>query len=348
MKWTAPAGLALLVAALALPTAQAHASPDPLETEVHLLADDTDDSYALYDGYDIQDLYVREVSFPDHGDGIVFRLYLYGGFGPAPVASQMHADFTVEGPGGVETVRITSSDGATWSGDAPVLEEEFEATEDGTGLQGYVQVFLGLNDLGASVGDSLSGFQVATYADDDLRDISPGGRPIPGTNGAVMAPGDTSSVVTESLALQGPVGYTRSSLGVDDGTVTVTTQNLITVVGQHITLAVDAPAGWDITLPAEPGIAVEPGEHPMFDLSASAAPGSAPAVLEVRSDLGGLEILELTADRVPASGDDDGGAAGDDPGDEGPTADPSNDTPLPVLPAALAVLAAAALLRRRG
>lgn len=326
--------------------AQAHASPDPLETEVHVLADDTDDSYALYDGFDIQDLYVREASFPDLGDGIVLRVYLYGGFGPTPTASEMQVDFTVTGPAGDSTARIVSTDGATWSGDAPILEEEFEPTEEGAGSQGYVQVFMDLDDLGAATGDDLSGFTVATYADDDLRDISPGGRPVPGTDGAVMAPGDTSEVLLETLTLQGPVGYTSSSLAIDEaGAVTVTTQNRISTVGQHIVLAVQSPAGWDITLPSEPGVAVEAGEHPTFRFTASATPGSDPAQVHVRSDLGGLEILELSADRVPVPDDP---ATPTGPDGEGPDAtDPSNGTPLPVLPVLAALVAVASLLRRR-
>jgi hypothetical protein len=285
----------VLLALLMAPLAAGHASPNPLDVETHILADDTDDSYALYDGYDIQDVYVREASLGGGLEpGLVFRIYLYGGFGPAKVAGSLHIDVRLENGGSVQTMRASTTDGAVWTGGAAVVEQEFEPAEAGVGVQGYVQLLVPYAALGVGPGDTLGAFEVRTYADGDLRDVAPGGRPIPGTGGAVIQPG-TSERVVDSIVLTGPVGYTRSTLQATGPHVTVTVENLITVAAHHILISIPEQPGWTISGLDVEGVSAEPGTNPTFHFNATAPAGTAPLQLSVRTDTGGDEPLTMAA-----------------------------------------------------
>src|SRR5688572_14379129 len=66
-----------------LPVAEAHAAPDPLDNEVHMLADGGDDTYAYTGGLDLQDLFAREAWHrPSQAEGVIFRRIVYGS--PSP------------------------------------------------------------------------------------------------------------------------------------------------------------------------------------------------------------------------------------------------------------------------
>lgn len=316
LLWTLPALLAVLLS-LSAP-AQAHASPDPLDVEVQLLADDTDDAYAFYDGYDLQDLYVREAYLRQTGEsGLVFRMIVYGGFAPAPAAQELHLDVAMTAGGSERTFRISSGDGANWTGDALVVESSFQAAEP-AGLEGSVQVFVPYSDLGMGVNGTVSDFRWLSYADGDLRDVAPGGRPVPGTGGEAEIPGE-SRVTTESIALAGPVGYTETRIEGEGYNVTLAVQNRISVTGQHILVDVptDAP-GWQVEAVDLDARSVEPGEHPAFTLRAQADPGAAPLEIVVTTDLGGRETVTLEPAAAPQPGDGTGGTPAEEDGEESP------------------------------
>lgn len=337
MRQSAIASIVLTLLLVA-PTIQAHASPDPLEVEEHLIDDDVDDSYGQYDGFDIQDVYVREASLDDLGDGLVFRIYLYGGFAEPAVASSLPLELDVTAAGSVHTLAVDTSDGTSWTGTS-IVEQEMEDENGQT--QGYLQLFASYSALSVEVGDAVGPFAVRTYADDDLRDIAPGGRPVPGTLGHVIVPGD-GVTVKDSITLEGAVGYTQSTLTTDNGQVRVSVQNQIAVTGQHISLHVDDPAGWTIDPETFSPAVVEPGQHPIFTFQATAEPDSADATITVRTDLGGLETFSLAAGDIPPPSSQGG------PEPNGPGDDPDNkDTPMALWPFILA-LVGVAVMRRRG
>ncbi len=329
--------LLILGLILLAPMGQAHASPDPLEVEQHLLDDDIDDSYSQYDGFDIQDVYLREASFADRGDGVVVRVFLYGGFGPQAIASSLPLEVDITAGGSVHTLTASTSDGTTWTGSS-ILEQEME-DEDGQ-AQGYLQLFASYTDLGVNVGDTIGPFEVRTYADADLRDVAPGGRPVPGTNGEVMVPADDSTK-KDSITLAGPTGYTETTITVMDNKVRVAIQNEIAAVGQHIMMNVDAPTGWTINPTTFSPAVVEPGQHPAYIFDATAAAESGDATITIRTDLGGLEVLTLSAGDVPATGSEP------TPADPDPQEPDNVDTPMPLWTLVVALGAVAAAMRRR-
>lgn len=312
----AVAAFALLLA----PLVQGHASPDPLNVDQHLLADDTSDAYSAYDGFDLQDLYVREGHFDDQ-DGLVFRMVIYGGFSPAKIASQLHLDMAITAAGTDSTFRISSSDGLAWDGDGKVLESSLEAEDDGA-IAGALQWFIPLADLGVGRNDTVGPFVWKNFADADLRDIAPGGTPIPGTNGAAELPETAtgpSTVKKETITLQGTGGYTATSVKRAGETYEVAVENLITPIGQHIMLVLPDAAGWTIDRVDTNAKVVEVGQHPTFVFTGKADSTAKPFQIEVVTDLGGREVLTITPTAAPGEAPvEDGGAGNETPGEDSP------------------------------
>lgn len=341
-KWP----LLLALALLAVPLAQAHASPTPIDVDEHLLDDDTSDDYALYDGFDLQDLFVRE-SFVDGQEGLTFRMIIYGGPAPASAASTFDIALDIDAAGTTHTYSWASSDGLTWTGDGTVLESSLEMSPVEYGqafdvVSGSLQVFVPLSELGVSLGDTVGPFAWRTSVDGDLRDVAPGGRPVPGTNGGQVLDGP-STIKAETLTLDGPIGYTKTSVSRDGDAITLKVENLITVIGQHIVLEIPDPAGWTIDRTNTNVEPVEPGTHPEFGFTATPTEGAEAFTFDVLSDLGGRETLTIAppgGDSMPEHdhGDHDHGD-GDAPAGE--------DSPSPLWLVG-AALAAAVIARRQG
>lgn len=110
--------LPALLLLLALPGAQAHAAPDPLDNETHLLADGGDDSYAYAGGLDLQDLFAREAWHrPRAAEGVIFRMIVYGSAGPADTASPLRLTLGWTSPAGTGQLSLSSPDGITYTAD---------------------------------------------------------------------------------------------------------------------------------------------------------------------------------------------------------------------------------------
>ncbi len=337
--------LVVLTVLLLAPLAQGHASPDPLDNEVHLLADDTDDSYAYYDGFDLQDLYVREAYDRQAGeDGLMFRMIIYGGFGPAKIANNLHLDLSFSAGGSAHDYRISSTDGVDWEGNIKVAESSLMTEPTGT-VEGSLQVWVANSELGIGVGDTVSDFVWSSYADEDIRDVAPGGRFIPGTGGAGAIDG-ASTVVTGDITIALPHGYTRSTVSAAaNGTVTVTVENLISVIGQHIILTVPEQTGWVTRLINVEPRAVEPGTNPKFTFHVQEAPKDGDLILELTTDLGGHEAITVPTSKFARQDDGKVNVEADTPED---VPAPGKDSPLgaPVMIAALALALVAAARRR--
>ncbi len=338
---TGAATLAVLALLLVAGSTRGHASPDPLDNEVHVIADETSDIWAVLDGFDIQDVFVREAHFGSPGaDGVVVRVILYGG-PPPGVPSPQTLTVSLAGTDFV----LTSSDGIAWSGEAEVVGATLEPSEDGAGLAGSLQVFVPLAAVGLALGDTLDGITVHTAA---------GGQPVDDAPGPSYLAGQpvetgTSTVLLESLELKGPGGYTRTNVAARDE-IQLDIENLITVTGQHITVSYDTPAGWTIEAIDATPKSVDAGVHPKFTFRAMAQPGSADWQITVRTDLGGRESVNVSASMVKAPGaagvDAGSGGGGGSPGDGSGAAD-DKDSPGALLPVVAVALGAAAATRRR-
>ncbi|HUR25022.1 MAG TPA: hypothetical protein VM327_03285 [Candidatus Thermoplasmatota archaeon] len=329
------------VCLLLLPTAQAHAAPDPLDNEVHLLADGGDDTYAYTGGLDLQDLFAREAWHrPTRAEGVIFRMIVYGSVGPAGAGGPLRLTLDWESPGGGGSLALSSTDGTTYTAEGATLVEASMESE-GSAVQGSIQVFVPSAALGAGRGQSIEGWAWSSWVGEDLRDVAPGGKPLPGSQGAVMAP-EESTTVTPSLALQGPRGYTRSAAAMEEGAIRIGVQNLITTTGQHIMVELPAETpGWTLGEPEPAGVAVNAGEHPSFQLTATAGNEAGPLTLYVTSDLGGREAIVIQAG-APSSPDSP--ANGDT---NAPSGEAGKDSPgLPFI-ALLGLLAIVVSVRRR-
>lgn len=334
-----PVALLLLLALLA-PAATAHTSPAILDVEEQVLLDEADDAYYVTDGYDLFDLYVREAYWSAFDqEGLVFRIGLYGGFGPAggagPAAvSHLHIDLELAAGGDEHTYRFTTPDDAQWSGDAPVLHHEVEP--DLGGVSGQLLVFVPYAELGVAPGDTVSDIRLASYADERVVDEAPGGmNPV----GGPQAPVGDSVRFIEEYPLRGPVGYTWTDASVADADVHFDVGNNITTSDQHLFL--EPGDGWQVE-PVTPWAAeVEAEEDVRFTLRVLEA-GDDPLRVDVVTDTGGRETLYLAQ-----AGDGFDVARGEPPAVQDDGA-PAQESPGLLAGAAVAALVLVALVRRRG
>lgn len=287
--------VALLVLLALAPAAQSHAAPDPLENEVHLLADEGEDAFYWYDGYDLYNLFVREAHWQPTGeDGLIFRYTLYGGFSEAPAANELHTDITVSGPDGPTTLRMTTENDRNWTGQLTLVN--LNVTEDSlpyTGVTAKIQAFVPYSALNVSVGDVISQATMASLADDDLRDIAPGGIFLPMSGGMAEVPAE-SLRVTDEVPLVGPTTYFDATTAVQGSTLTVTIENAFEASGQHVGVVPGDVPGWTAESLTPMAASIDGGESVTMELNLSAAPETtAPLPIEVHSDLGGREVLYI-------------------------------------------------------
>ncbi|MHB1260118.1 MAG: hypothetical protein ACYC2H_00235 [Thermoplasmatota archaeon] len=332
--------LACLVSFTLLPGVQAHAAPDPLDNETHLLADGGDDTYAYTGGLDLQDLFAREAWYrPREAEGVVFRMIVYGSASPGGAGGPLRLTLDWNAPSGTGSLALSSPDGLTYTAEgADLVEQSMEA--EGSAVQGSVQVFVPYTALGAERGQAIDGLAWRSWVGEDLRDVAPGGRPVPGSQGTLMVE-EESTVVTPALALSGPRGYTRSAASLEDGAVVVNVQNLITTTGQHILVELpDDVPGWTLGEPDPAAATVGPGQHPSFRFTATPGGGATPLTVHVTTDLGGREALVI---EVPTA------ESGEGPTTQTVADDQGGGKDAPGLPPGMLLAAlAAALLVRRG
>lgn len=350
------AALALALALVALaPPATAHSAAEPLSIEVKVLQDEGSDEFYWYDGYDLWYLLVREAYLVEEGrEGLMFRFELYGGFGPGPDAGPEGAERMVvdvglsAGPDDRSRWwRFSTTDDAEWEGNATI--HQVNVTEDQlpwTGVTARLQAFVSYAELGAGPGSEVGAFWMRSWADDDLRDVAPGGVPVPGTNGAAVAPSE-SGRPNETLALQGPVGYVDLAVELDGWNVTVTAANPFEDQGQHVVVRTVPTPGWDVSARGDGRLvaSLDGGQQAVFELTARPAPDATePLPLEIVTDVGGRERLYLGVDGgADLTVGPDASALSVDP----PAPAAGEATPGPGLWAAVAALAAALLLARR-
>lgn len=301
-----------LVAVLAAPV-QAHGSYEANELEVHLLNDEGSDAIEAYGGYDIQDLFIGFAHDPDvgaglAGDGFYLRIILYGLHENAATAGAGQAvplpwTVTVEAttPAGVLTRSLSSTDGVTVTGDFDSLEYEVDTAERTTLVQ---RAFVSYAGSGLAPGQAIGPFRVLSRVGDDLRDVAPGGIPVPGSDGAAEYPEPTAiegrGVVTETVALQAPTAYVDiDAVASAPGTYRLNVSSALTQGAQHAMLQPVSSASWDVRTEGETMSEVSANVTLSFVLHATpkadvADPG--PLELTVTTDVGGRSVVTVSPD----------------------------------------------------
>jgi hypothetical protein len=342
---------AALVAAL-LPGAAAHAATEPLNVETHVLSDEASgvDAFFYADGYDLYNAYVREAYHEESGQsGLVYRFDLYGGFGPASTTSELHVDLGAGGLPDGPSVRITTTDGQTWTSETATIVFQ-NTTGDGEppfpGYSHFLQVFVPYGALDLAPGAALESAWMRSYAGEDPIDDAPGGWYPPGTAGAAQIPAqDRSERLADEVPLDGPDGYVDVETSTTDTIVNVTVTSALESIGQHVQLHVDDAAGWTVTYDEAPEVVLEPGQSHSFLVNATPDGALDPLPMRIVSDLGGLHRLAIgTVGLSPAD-------AGDGPdatvaASEEPATDGGNGVPLGVGVGMLGLLGPALVARR--
>lgn len=340
-----PLLLALAVSG-ALPVA-AHGTFEASELEIHIHDDEGSDVIESYGGFDIQDLFLGFAHDPtvgagSAGDGFYVRLELYGLMANSPPVpgQEWTVSVTLQTPAGPLTRTLSTTDGVTFASDYDSLLFEIDDAERTTHIQ---RAFVSYAGAGLSPGDAIGPFLVESRVDGDLRDASPGGIPMPGTDGAAEYPDPTQidgeGALLETVTLVGPEVYVKvgavarpAGAGFD-----VTVTSALTEGGQHVFVTPVETAGWTYNLTGTTTASLDANGTLGFTLEAEPTTATAPLRLEVQTDVGGRADLWVALDGTLTG-----------PGNltVAPTAQPPRESPalgwaLPVL------LAAMALARRR-
>ncbi len=296
--------LPLLAAVLLAPLSLAHDALEAREVETLVLEDEADDVYYATGGYDVWHVFVGEAHLLEAGagatgDGVYFRMPLYGGPGPAPTAMDEHrVVVTFEGPSGPVTRSLATTDGKTFEGDFDVLQV---ASKDGTVV--VERAFVALASAGLERGEAIGGFVVESFVGDDLRDRAPGGVFAPGTKGLVEAPSD-SRTSAETLTLSGPTGYVVADVARDGDAFAITVTSLLRKGAQHAHLAIpDETPGWTIAPVGESAANLPATKSVTFRVRATPSGSGpiAPIALDVTTDLGGrVGLVTAIVDGAPA------------------------------------------------
>ena len=322
----------LLAAILLAPLTQAHVPSTPIDSEDHLIQDEWTDN-GVWDGFDILDVHVREAHFPGM-DGVVFRWSLYGGStGGYLTEHAVTLSFS-----NANTLTWTSSDdGATWEGPGPILAATREL-EDIPVVNVQFQGFVSYETLGVGVNESLDDAFAAAYVNDLLVDEAPGPYHLYGVPITDPTAAPDPMRLIDSLVLDGPDRYTKSTVRFEEGMLFVDVDNLITTTGQHVLLLADQASltstafGTGNIDPSQGSVyEAEPGQDVNFTATFEDFD-----VLEVRvrSDLGGLETFYVGSD----------GTVRDTPFELAGQEPMTEESPLPV---ALLLVALVVAARRR-
>lgn len=343
--------LALLFAIT--PLAQAHSSATPIEAEDLVLDDEATDTTIAWDGWDIQTVHVREAWMDELG--VVVRWVLWGG-DTSGMARDHLVTLTFDEPSEYVLGWRSVDNGASWedvSGPAdldvsvepPCVGEVLEVSHEQDVLEAdqtiptwnvQFQAFVPFACVpGMDVGTSLNEMVATAYADDATVDVAPGGYYVHGVQEA-QDPGAESKRLIDSLPLDGPDRYTKSTLTYADGTLNVAVENLIIASGQHVFVTSTLEPGGEHTHdeegnhPVGNGQAAEPGQD--LNFTAELEPFEVIQVF-VTTDLGGRETFWLRSD----------GAVSTEPLD----ALPPEEVETPALPMIFTVLALAAVAAAR-
>lgn len=339
-KLLAALTVGLMVILSLAPTVSAHAAPEPLDNSVHVLEDEPEDAFYWYDGYDLYNLFIREAYMQTLDEsGLVFRFALYGGFAPAGVAEEMAIDIGATSAEGAQLLTLATNDDAEWDGDMEVLVANVSEDElPYTGVTAKMQVFASYEDLGVAPGGSLENIWMESRADEDVRDRAPGGVFVPHSQGEGEVPTESQRLV-DSLELAGPHGYVDTSITPAGDGLNVTVENTLSN-GQHVQLRLDAPEGWNASLPETAQVSLGGEETTSFLVEAEADERARqPLRVNVVTDLGGFDTTYVGVDGTDLVTDIDPNAV-----DVEPEQETTNESPGAASLAAIVALAGSSVL----
>ena len=294
--------LALLALGLAAVPAQAHGTFEAQELEIQVLSDEGSDAIEPYGGYDINAAFLGSAYDPALGDTVYVRLEAYGEISEATATMPWSLVVTYTANGASHEHRMSTTDGLTFEHDFATLTTEYEAEEHSLHVQRATLV-----NGAPKPGQPLTDLTVRSYWGDDLRDIAPGGIPVPFSGGAADLV-DPTAIPGEGRLVEAPVpppvsayfGPLAASLTESDEAreYLLNVANGLSNGGQHVVLGVAGEApGWDIQLGDLPQVILEgAGSGDIVFRATPIDPAAAPAVLELTSDIGGRTTLELRAD----------------------------------------------------
>ncbi|MEA3189954.1 MAG: hypothetical protein QOD77_536 [Thermoplasmata archaeon] len=320
---------------LALPAAEGHNTYQAQELEVHVLNDEGSDAIEAYGGYDITEVFVGGAYVQGIGDALYFRIEAYGRMEDTNGAMPWSLKVRFRGAGEPVERTLTTADGATFESDFDALQ--FEVEDRDLHVQRAV---VALASVFLQPGDPIKDLVVESYFGDDLRDVAPGGIPVPGTGGALEYP-DPTQIDGQGRLVEAPpapspeayFGEVRATLAGANYTLEV--DNALTAGGQHFFLRdclCEAP-GWEFAI-TKGAQEVAANGTATFTFHAQAGPEAAARELELISDVGG---------RLPMTLDPDGTLRVRDQSFAPPPAVPA---PLPLAVVALGLAGALATRRR--
>ncbi|MEA3136293.1 MAG: hypothetical protein QOC71_574 [Thermoplasmata archaeon] len=346
MRWRL-AFLSLVALALSAPSpATAHGVFEASELEVHVLSDEGSDVIESYGGYDVQDLFVgfahdATVGAGEAGDGFYVRLELYGLMENSPPrpGQAWTATVTIGTPAGPLERTLSTTDGTTLESDFQSLLYQIDSAERATHVQ---RAFVSYASVGLAAGQAIGPFKVETRVDGDLRDVAPGGIPVPGTDGAATYPDPTQidgkGELMTSVPLESPAIYVQVEASpAAPGNFTIAVKSALTAGGQHIMVLPRSTEGWVYQLHGPTNAPVDANGTLTFTLDAVLPGGASPLLLEVMTDVGGRYALSLDGNGTLTLGD-------------GTTVQPAAAAPMesPMAPWAPLAAFALALLARSG
>jgi hypothetical protein len=334
-----------MLALLAAFPAGAHGTFEASELELHILDDEGSDAIEPYGGFDIQDLFVGFAHDPDvgagaAGDGVYIRLELYGLMAnSAPVPGQeWTVTVTMQTPDGPLSRTLSTVDGTTFTSDFDSLLYEIDDAERTTHVQ---RAFIAYATSGLNPGDLVGPFLVESRVNGDLRDLAPGGIPLPGTNGAAMYPDPTQidgeGALVDTVTLVGPELYVKVAAVASPGGFDVIVTSALGQGAQHVFVQPVETTGWTYELKGTTTAPLEANGTLNFTVFAQSTNATGPLRLEVQTDVGGRADLWIAPDGTLYGPGNLTVAAGA----EAPRESPAFGWATPLL------LVAVALLRRR-
>ena len=339
--------LVLLCAAAALlPAAQAHGVAESNELEILLIEDEGSDAIEPYGGFDINSVFIGFAHDPlvgtgAAGDGFYIRADLYGLPENSLPAGQgeWSAIFTIATPKGEIQRTLSTTDGLSFESD---FDSYLTETDPDERTVHVLRAFIAFASVGVAPGDTLGVTLVESRMDGDLRDVAPGGIPVPGTNGLAEYPDPTQidgrGRIQESVVAQNPSIYLKpATLTADGDRYTITVASALKDGGQHIVLNARVREGWTFELQGPDSISVQAGQNATFEFIATAQPEAGDLELDLLTDVGGRVPVVLTPRGLLAAGETE-------VQNETPATAP---TPAAGLLLAVGALALAGLARRR-
>ncbi|MEK6975461.1 MAG: hypothetical protein AABY18_03865 [Candidatus Thermoplasmatota archaeon] len=289
--------LLLVGLALAAPATQAHGTYEASELEIHVLDDEGSDTVEIYGGYDVQDAFLGSAYVEGLGPAVYVRLELYGAHAQHTAIMPWRVEVSYTYAGAAYVHSLSTTDGATFTHDFAGWQAEVEPAERTLHVQ---RAFL---SQGAPVpGQPITDLTVRSFWGDDLRDVAPGGLPVPGTGGAAEYP-DPTAIAGQGRLVETPVpspvdAYFGAVTATRNGpAVALAVANGLSKGGQHIHLRLPADApGWTFANGTDQVILDANRTTGTLSFVATPADGAGPAIIALEGDTGGWLELELRPD----------------------------------------------------